>query len=139
MIGHLTRDPEMKQIGDAILCKFTIAMNHRTSKGDDVCFVDVTTWGKQAEFVNRFFTKGKPILVEGKLKQDNWEKDGKKYSKHSISADTVSFIGKAGDNIPGKVDTEPMLNEEKRITPSDKISDKFDEAIGGPITADLPF
>ena len=135
MIGHLTRDPETKQVGDSVLCKFTIAMNHRTTKGDDVCFVDVTVWGKQADFVSKYFSKGKEILVEGRLKTESWEKDGKQFSKNVIVGEKVSFVGKSGDNRaepPMNPISGPMMNETKRI--SDKIDAAFE-----PVTVELPF
>ena len=95
LIGNLTRDPELKSVGENKVCKFTIAINHRTKDKDDVCFLDVITWGKSAEFVAQYFKKGKSILVEGRIKQENWEKDGKQHSKHVLSAEKVSFIGSA--------------------------------------------
>lgn len=117
MIGNLTRDPEIKAVGESHVCKFTIAMNHRTKDKEEVCFVDIVTWGKQAELVAKFFSKGKPILVEGRLKQDSWEKDGKQFTKHVINAEKVSFIGgKTNDDAP----QAPMMNEPKRIYPSDR-------------------
>ena len=114
MIGNLTRDPELKQVGETQLCKFTIAMNHRTKDKEEVCFIDAITWGKSAEFVSKYFTKGKSILVEGRLKQESWEKDGKQQTKHVISAEKVSFIGGAERS------DAPMMNETKRIFPSDR-------------------
>lgn len=116
MIGNLTRDPELKSFQGNQFCKFTIAMNHRSSKDNsETCFIDVTAWGKQAEFVIKYFKKGNPILVEGRLKLETWEKDGKQQSKHVIYAEKISFTGSyAKETID-----EPMINESKRIFPSD--------------------
>lgn len=115
MIGNLTRDPELKNVGSSNVCKFSMAMNHRSKDNPETCFLDVVAWGKQAEFVAKYFTKGKPILVEGRLKQESWEKDGKQVSKHVLLAEKISFIGSSQQDVPSE--SAPMFNEEKRIMP----------------------
>jgi single-strand DNA-binding protein len=113
LIGNLTRDPELSAIPSGLqVCKFTLAVNHRTKDKEEVCFIDVAAWGKQAEFVAQYFRKGKPILVEGRLKLDTWVKDGKQMSKHNVIAEAVSFIGTQDKQV-----AEPMVNESKRIAP----------------------
>lgn len=116
-IGHLTHNPELKHVANNQMCRFSIAMNHKTKDKEEVCFVDVTVWGKQAEFVAQYFTKGKEILVEGRLRQENWEKDGKQFSKHTIAGEKISFVG---SNSSGSF--------------KEKIDQAFD-----PVTDELPF
>ncbi len=99
LMGNLTRDPELKMTpsGQAI-CKFGIAIN-RTFTGQDgqkreeVTFVDVDCFGKTAENVGKYFTKGKPIFIEGRLKLDTWEKDGEKKSKMGVVLENFQFLG----------------------------------------------
>lgn len=94
IVGFLTRDPELRTAGDKQVCSFSVAANNSKS---DVCFMEVEAWGARAEFVMKYFTKGKPIVVEGILRQNNWEKDGIKRSKHIIVADKVAFVGMPRD------------------------------------------
>src|SRR3972149_8032029 len=100
MMGNLTRDPEHKQLssGQAV-CRFGLASNRQFknkqtgSMVQEVCFIDVDVWGAQAESCNQYLQKGRSVLVEGRLKLDNWEgPDGIKRSKHSIVADRVTFL-----------------------------------------------
>lgn len=60
---------------------------------EETSFFDVTVWGKQAENLKQYLTKGKQILVDGSLRQDRWEKDGQKYSKVNIVAENIQLLG----------------------------------------------
>jgi len=93
--GRLTRDPEIKYLpsGQA-LANLGIAVNRRFQDKsgewrDDTMFIDVETWGKSAERCAETLKKGQPVFVEGRLKQDTWERDGQKQSKIRISAEMV--------------------------------------------------
>jgi len=99
LVGNLTRDPELRylQSGTAV-CDFGIAVNRnfRTASGEqkeEVLFVDVTAWGKQAEVVSEFLQKGRPVFVEGRLKLDQWTgQDGQKRSKISVVLERFQFM-----------------------------------------------
>ncbi len=104
LAGNLTRDPEVRylQSGTAV-CDMSIAINRRykTSSGEtqeETCFVDITVWGKQAEYCGQYLQKGRSVLVEGRLKLDRWEKDGQKHSRLSVVADRVQFLGGGNPN-----------------------------------------
>lgn len=100
MIGNLTKDPEYRQLssGQAV-CRLNLASN-RSYKNkqtgatvQEVCFIDIDVWGPQADNCRQYLQKGRPVLVEGRLKLDNWkEADGQARSKHSIVADRVVFL-----------------------------------------------
>jgi len=106
LMGNLTRDPEIRSLpSGATVTNFGLAVSEtwtdKTSgeKREEVCFVDVDAWGRQGEVVLEYFSKGKPILVEGKLKFRTWEADdGSKRSKHSITLDRFSFVGSRNDS-----------------------------------------
>ena len=106
LMGNLTRDPEIRSLPSGqTVTNFGLAVNEtwtdKTSgeKREEVCFVDVDAWGRQGEVVLEYFSKGKPILVEGKLKFRTWEADdGSKRSKHSITLDRFSFVGSRNDS-----------------------------------------
>ena len=106
LIGNLVADPEFSQSASGVsFCRFTIAVNRSFSKNNanpQTDFLRITTFRQTAEFVSRYFTKGKPILVEGKIQNDNYtDKDGVKRYSLSIVADNVSFVGSKADNMNG--------------------------------------
>ena len=73
LLGNLTGDPQLRYLpSNMAVCDFGLAMNRRYrdrdgNQRDAVCFVDVTAWGRQAETINQYVTKGRPLLVEGRL------------------------------------------------------------------------
>jgi len=103
LLGNLTRDPELRfTAGKKAVCDVGIAINDRVKRNDEwteeVTFVDVTFWGRTAEVVNQYLTKGSPVLVEGKLKLEQWEKDGQKRSKLKVIAERMQMLGKSPSN-----------------------------------------
>ena len=101
LMGNLTRDPQLKYLpSQTAVAEFGLACNRkfRTANGEDreeVTFVDVTAFGKQAEVINQYMNKGKPIFIEGRLKYDQWEdkQGGGKRSKLTVVVDNFQFIG----------------------------------------------
>jgi len=99
LMGNLTRDPELRYSPNGTpLCEFRLAMNRKftTRDGeqrDETCFVDVTMWGRRAEVISEYFTKGSPIFIEGRLKLDTWETAEGRRSKHSVVAENFEFVG----------------------------------------------
>ena len=115
LLGNLTRDPELKFLpSQTPVAEFGIACNRkfRTSNGEDreeVTFVDVTAFGKQAEVISQYMEKGKPIFVEGRLKYDQWDdkNGGSKRSKITVVLENFQFIGGrsgGGDEQPAPRD-----------------------------------
>ncbi|MEQ8848380.1 single-stranded DNA-binding protein [Botrimarina sp.] len=98
LVGNLTRDPELRYIpsGTAV-SEIGLAVNDRVKKGDqwvdETTFVDVTLWARTAEVANQYLSKGSPVLIEGRLKLDQWEKDGQKRSKLRVVADKMQMLG----------------------------------------------
>src|SRR5689334_21482400 len=105
LIGNLTRDVELRHTANnTAIAKIGLACNRRwrTPEGEqreETMFIDCEAWGKTAEFVSQYFSKGRPILIEGRLKLDQWEdKETKaKRSKHVVVAENVQFV----DSKPG--------------------------------------
>ena len=99
IMGNLTRDVDLRTLPSGKkVAEFGVAMNEeytsRTGeKVERVCFVDVVVWERQAETCAQYISKGSPVLIEGRLQLDQWEKDGEKRSKLRIRADRVQFIG----------------------------------------------
>jgi single-strand DNA-binding protein len=102
LLGNITRDFEIKylQSGTAVT-EITLALNDRykSQSGEwveEVTFVDVTLWGRTAEVAGEYLSKGSPVLVEGRLKLDRWEKDGQKHSKLRVTCDRMQMLPKGG-------------------------------------------
>lgn len=102
--GNLTRDPELRYTpkGSAV-AGFSLAVNRtwKTESGEtkeEVSFIEVEAWGRQGEVIAQYMRKGRPLLVEGRLKQDTWEdKDThKKQSKLKVVLESFSFIDSKG-------------------------------------------
>ena len=100
LIGNLTRDPDYKQLtsGQAV-CRLGLATNRQfknrqtNSMIQEVCYIDIDVWGAQAESCRQYLQKGRPVLIEGRLKFDSWEDaSGQTRSKHSVVADRVVFL-----------------------------------------------
>lgn len=112
LLGNLTRDPELRQTQSGMsICTFTIAQTEKSKDRENTTFTAWTAFGKTAENIQRFFGKGKPILVEGKITQDNYEdKDGKKQSKIKFIADRFDFVG--GDKGNTKPTQQKTSNDD---------------------------
>jgi len=106
LMGNLTRDPVLRYLdnGDALV-NFGLAVNRKFKKGDvwedDVCFVEITVWRKQAENCDKYLSKGRPVFIEGYLKFSTWESDGQKRNKLEVVANTVQFLGSSKDTQGG--------------------------------------
>ena len=98
LAGNLTRAPELRYVGDhTAVCDIGLAVNDRVKRNDewveDTVFVDVTLWGRTAEVAVEYLTKGSPVLIEGRLRYDTWEKDGEKRSKLRVVCDRMQMLG----------------------------------------------
>lgn len=103
ILGNLTRDCELRYLpsGGAV-CTTGLATNRKFKKtdgsqGEEVCFIDITFFGRTAEIANQYLSRGKKVLVEGRLKLDQWtDQQGVKRSKHSITVETLQMIDTRG-------------------------------------------
>jgi single-strand DNA-binding protein len=104
LIGNLTKDPEIRYTPSGTpVANFRLAVNHRFKQGEeyreDVCFIDVVVFGKQAENCGQYLGKGNSVIVEGRLQERRWEtEDKQKRSKHEVVAQTVRFFPKRTDS-----------------------------------------
>lgn len=103
LMGNLTRDVELKYTpsGTAV-AEIGLAVNDRRKDAggqwvDETTFCDVTLWGRQAEVASEYTRKGSSILIEGRLKLDQWEKDGQKRSKLRVVAENLRLLGGKGE------------------------------------------
>ena len=114
LVGNLCRDQELKYTpsGTAI-ANMSLAVTTKKKDGDDTVFIDITAWERQAETCCEYLKKGSSVLVEGRLKLDQWDdkESGKKRSKISVTAQTVQFLGgkQDGDQRQERSDGENKL------------------------------
>jgi single-strand DNA-binding protein len=107
LIGNLTRDPELRYIpsGTAVT-DIGLAVNDRRKGAngewiEETTFVDVTLWARTAEVASEYLNKGSNVMIEGRLKLDTWEKDGKKNSKLRVVGERLVMLGGRGGGGPG--------------------------------------
>lgn len=102
LVGNVTRDPELRYISSGTaVTDIGLAVNDRRKNAqgewvEETTFVDVTLWGRTAEVAGEYVSKGSPLLIEGRLKLDQWEKDGKKNSKLRVVCDRMQLLGSRG-------------------------------------------
>ena len=104
LMGHLTRDPELKELQNGSVCNFGIAVNESWKdksgeKQERVTFVDCTAWNGTGEAIAKYLEKGRAIHIEGRLQQDQWEdKDGQKRSKLKVVVESFQFADSKRDD-----------------------------------------
>ena len=103
LIGNLTKDPELRYTPNGVaVANLRLAVNrkYKDKSGewkDDVCFVTVTAWDKQAEVCNQYLQKGRPVFIEGRLQSRSWEtNDGQKRNTIDVRAERIQFLGSGG-------------------------------------------
>src|ERR687898_2797457 len=107
LIGNLTRNPELRYTPSGTpVVNFPLAVNRRYRQADEpkeeVCYVDIVVFGRQAEHCGQYLNKGDGAIVDGRLQQRRWETDdGQKRSKHEVVAQTVTFLPKRPDGGSG--------------------------------------
>lgn len=115
LMGNMCSDPELKQSQSGVsVCSFNIAVNRKYNKdGNNECdFITVVAWRQQAEFVARYFKKGKPILVCGQLQTRSWtDKQGNKRYATEVVADEVSFVGSNENATETKSEASTASNQ----------------------------
>jgi single-strand DNA-binding protein len=115
LIGNLTRDPEVRYSPQGTtVCNFGIASNRKYKSGEemkeDVLFINIVVFGKQADSCSQYLNKGSQVLVEGRLQQSNWETDGgEKRSKIEVVGENIKFLSKSSNPKPEETtDIQPF-------------------------------
>ena len=95
LIGRLTKDPEIRQVGETTVCNFTLAVDRLMTKGKKADFIRIVCFGKTAELCERFLTKGKQVAIQGRIQTGSYEnKNGDRVYTTDVVADRVEFLGK---------------------------------------------
>ena len=148
LVGNLTRDPELRytpsgkaiaKIGMAVSRAWTTETGE---KKEDVTFVDVDSFGRQAEVIAQYFKKGRPILVEGRLKLDQWDdkQTGQKRSKLGVVLESFSFLdSSAGRGAEGGAPAAAAAPRPRPATPAATEASSGDDSPPPPSEDDVPF
>lgn len=102
LLGNLTRDPELRHTsGNQAVANIGLAVNRRWrspegEQREETTFVDCEAWGKTAEVMCQYLAKGRPVFIEGRLKLDQWEKEGQKFSKLRVVVEGFQFVDSGG-------------------------------------------
>ena len=129
LMGNITRDIELRYTqGGTAVTELGLAVNDRRKNPagewvDETTFVDVTLWGRTAEIAGQYLGKGSPVLIEGRLKLDMWEKDGQKRNKLKVVGEKLQMLGSKKDSA----------NEYSEPSKQDKPEVQYDE------DDDIPF
>ena len=138
LMGRLTRDPELRKTqSDTPVCSFSLAVDRDYKKDGEkkeTDFIDIVAWRATAEFVSKFFTKGRMAVVEGRLQIRDWtDKEGNKRRSAEINADNVYF----GDSRPAQAEGASGIGEADAFKDFPPLDD-FPSAAGSP-DKELPF
>ncbi|HYW81393.1 MAG TPA: single-stranded DNA-binding protein [Thermoguttaceae bacterium] len=145
LVGNLTRDPELRYIpsGTAVT-DIGLAVNDRVKRNDqwvdETTFVDVTLWARTAEVASEYLSKGSPVLIEGRLKLDQWEQDGQKRSKLKVIGERMQMLSAKGGGGGGGGGSRPQQqqrnSEYSQSAPADNSYDQSPSESSGD---DIPF
>ena len=103
LLGRLTKDPELKQSSSGkSYCRFSIAVKREFVK-DGVDFINCIAWDKRAEFISNYFSKGKRILIQGRLNVNSYESNGEKRTSIDVIVDKADFI-ESQSNQSGQIE-----------------------------------
>ena len=140
-MGNLTRDPDYRVTANGHqICKLGVAVNRRftTQSGEqreETTFVDVDSFGRQAETISKYFTKGKPILIDGRLRMDEWEnQQGERRSKLLVHLESFSFVndGQGGGAASHGGNAPSRQSQDTQATPAPQNETSGDDE-------DVPF
>lgn len=151
LLGNLTRDPELRYIPSGMaVTDIGLAVNDRRKNAngewvDEATFVDVTLFGRTAEVVTEYLSKGSPVLIEGRLKLDTWEtQDGQKRSKLKVVGDRMQMLGtrgqtgvEGGGQRPGAARPAAQNTAYSQAAPSEEVYDA--PPADSPGGDDIPF
>ena len=142
LMGNLTRDPQLRDAGSTghKVCDMGIAVGEKRKDATGAvreipCFVDFEAWDRIGELCAQYLRKGSPVLVEGKLQMDSWEKDGQKRTKLKVRAMTVKFLsaGQPGQQAPVQQQSAPAPRPVQPAAPAAPVDPLASDS------DDLPF
>jgi single-strand DNA-binding protein len=151
LLGNLTRDPQLSYTpNQTAVVDFGLATNRRWTSQDgnqrqETCFVDCRAFGRQAENINKFLTKGRAVFIEGRLSFESWTaQDGTKRSRHRVTVENFQFLPAAGgqeapaDQSEQGMDENPTMPQPEGRNSAGRMPRNAGNAPGAP-SDDIPF
>ena len=139
LMGNLTRDPQLSYTpNQTAVVDFGLAVNRRWTgqdgnKREETCFVDCRAFGRQAENINKYLSKGRAVFIEGRLTFDSWTaQDGSKRSKHRVTVENFQFL-------PGGAGGQTTSTETGENAPVEGRADGPAKSTGQAAPDDIPF
>ena len=129
LVGNLTRDPEVKFLpsGSAhVGLGLAVSHKYKTKDGaekEEVCFVTCDAFGKTAENCGKYLAKGSLVLIEGRLKFEQWEKDGQKRSAHKVTVERIQFLSQRKAEEDYNQDTKPAASPAEEAAKTGAVDD----------------
>lgn len=147
LMGNLTRDPEMRvTTSEMAIAQIGLAVNrqYKTRDGEkreEVTFIDVDAFGKDAELISRYLKKGDPLMLEGRLKLNQWEdKDGNKQSKLRVVLERFQFVGGSrSDGESSGYEAPPARQSASPAAPAAPSGNRAPAADADALDDDVPF
>lgn len=121
LIGNVVKDVETRTVKTSTVAKFRLAVDDPYKK-DSPLYIDCEAWDQLGEFAQKWLTKGKGVIVDGRLCLESWEKDGKKESKYLVKAQDIRFsnVQKKDDSNSEKVESKAPQKETKEVKKAPK-------------------
>lgn len=145
LVGNMTRDPQLSYLpSQTPVVEFGLAVNRNWKSQDgqqreETCFVDVRAYGKQAEVINHYMSKGRAILVEGRLQFQQWQgQDGGRRSKHIVVAENFQFLGAAPSGA-GEAGPSQVRKAKQDQAGGQAGPETHDDGAPAPTGDDIPF
>ncbi|QDV17852.1 Single-stranded DNA-binding protein [Gimesia panareensis] len=151
LVGNLTRDPQVRYTpGGSAVAEIGLAVNrswfdkNSNSRKEETTFVDVTLWGRTAEVASEYLTKGRSVLIEGRLQLDQWDdkESGQKRSKLKVVGENMTMLGgrgESGGGAPGGGGYGARGGSAPSQGGSSSPADSFYDSPGGMPDDDVPF
>lgn len=158
LVGNLTRDPQVRYTpGGSAVAEVGLAVNrswfdkNSNSRKEETTFVDVTLWGRTAEVASEYLTKGRSVLIEGRLHLDQWDdkESGQKRSKLKVVGENMTMLGGRGESGGGggqsgggyssARNAPPQGNAPAQGGPASPADSFYNDAPGGAPDDDVPF
>lgn len=122
--GRLVKDIELKKTqSDVAYTEFTIAWSEKIKEIENKCFLRVKAWRHTAEFLSKYFSKGKELVIEGQMRTDEWTENGENKSRTICYADKVHFCGPNQDNSNNNSNNEPTPSSDDGFMQVDEDSE----------------
>lgn len=139
LVGRLVRDCEVKvTAGGTSVCRFSVAVNRRKKTGDnwadEVNYFDVALWGRSADSLKTYLTKGRQVSIEGELRQNRWEQDGQQRSRVEIFANNVQLLSSPGTGVDGAASDRPVSGPSGQVQNAGPGPEAFEDR-----EEDIPF